>query len=369
MRNFALGFLTVLLWFSPILAEDYQVLKRNADQLLKAGDYEKAAEKFEDLSATYPNKPEPLNGLGFALFKGGDFEAAIVAFEKALKLAPNNASTSKNLILASGRRALEMPPGLGIKEFNRVKSRFPNHPQLPALEYYEGQIYFVMGNEEKGQEIWEAVAQSRPSSTTRMFLKGFKQHRAGNPEQAIPSYQAAVKRAPDSPIYRLYLGRAQLTTDRVPDAKKNLTHVANTSSRPEILLQAAALLSLAGAKSEAESALTKATSVGSPMAMLQLGISQGSRSMVERALQADSRALAVFQTGTNIIFLDSQVIGMAPAARFLEGERHRVKLAHGPRQFTREFRAKPGQLYYITFSEEIKIEERARHAGLIPGLK
>ncbi len=350
-------------------SQDYQTRKVEADRLLQTGSYAQAAEKFADLAAAYADKIEPLNGLGFALFHSGDFEGAVAAFEKALKLQPKNESTLKNLILASGRRATEMPPAKGLEELQKLKRRFPGHPQLPAIDYYIGHIYFLTGDVEAGKKVWKSVAEARPSSNTRLFLRGLEAFVGGKAEEAIPDLQAALQRSPDSPIYRLYLGRAQLAAGRRDDSVATLEALVNSTSRPELLLKAGTMLVLANDKTRAEGALMKASSMGSPDALLQLGAFKNDRAMVERAFQGKKDSALYLQTGSSLVYLDAEVVGLAPAARFVPKGVHRLRLVTpSGKVFTREFEVQPDQLLLVSFSEELKIDTRPRHAGLIPGL-
>lgn len=349
--------------------QDYQERKAEADRLLQSGSYNQAAEKFADLAAAYADKIQPLNGLGFALFHGGDFEGAVAAFEKAMKIQPKNESTLKNLILASGRRATEMPPAKGLEELEKLKRRFPGHPQLPAIDYYIGHIYFLTGDVDRGKKIWKAVAEARPSSNTGVFLRGLEAFSNGKAEEAIPDLQSALQRSPESPIYKLYLGRAQLAAGRRDDSVTTFESLVNSTSRPELLQKAATMLVLANDKVRAEGALVKASSMGSPPALLQLGAFKNDRAMVERAFQGKKESVLYLQTGSSLVYLDSDVVGLAPAARFVGQGVHRLRLVTpSGKVFTREFQVQPDQLLLVSFSEELKIDTRPRHAGLIPGL-
>jgi len=99
-------FKLLAIWFlfiTTIFAQEASLQFEQANQLYRNGDYQKAAQMYEQVSKNGFENPALYYNLGNSYFKFQNIPAAILNFERAKRLAPNDEDINYNLRLANLR--------------------------------------------------------------------------------------------------------------------------------------------------------------------------------------------------------------------------------------------------------------------------
>lgn len=371
--------MTRLLWLPLVAAltlavgaAEWDTLKAAGDKALAARDYARAVEHFERLVAANPGRAEAYTALGYALYMQGEYQPAVTQFEKALDLNPKDSAAPRNLLLATGPLALErtdLTYAQRRKMLDDLESRFPNHPQLPVLRYYRGQLAMLAGDTGRGIEDWEKVARDRPESATARFIQGLRHHKQGRLGDAERLYKAAEERVQNDAVIAFY--RALLLADQGrPEEALRLADKA--SDYPGLVLGRARFLHEAGRTDEAVRELEAASldQAGALLALGSLELGRGNRararSVYEKALKADDRPVIQIrgESGASL-WVDDLPVGRPPAALFVEPGRHKLLVDDGGKLTTREVEARPGEMIIATAGRGIQVTSVPASPGLL----
>lgn len=109
-------------------------------------------------------------------------------------------------------------------------------PSVTATAYFlAGKYEFDHNNLTAGRRYFETALQYEPDNSTVLTYYSALLLRTGNPSQALPYAQRAVRVAPESPDALAILGYVQFSTDNTPDAIKTWQHALKI--RPDTALE------------------------------------------------------------------------------------------------------------------------------------
>lgn len=337
-RNLLTIGLALVLW-AAAGAQNYAEDKKKADQALASGNYAQAITVFQQLVATYPDKVEAINALGFAYYLNGEFDEAIATFESALSKDPADDSAKRNLILTGGRRALESSYRAGLERIAQLKTRFPGHPQLAVLDFYSGKLHYLYGFTDPAFEAWQKVARARPDSGTALFMKAVEARNNRDAEGQNRYFREAVSKMPEEEVFRLW-GARYLIEAGSPDEASVLT--TPISQRPTLTPGVAIAISrferMRGRSLQAFEQLKKATDV--PEVLLekalmtsQLGASpESTKADLQKALDAGGEGAVILlsdEPGARV-YLDGTLLGSPPLGLFPSPGRHEFRIVYQP---------------------------------------
>lgn len=161
-------------------ADPYSRLLNQADEAMAKEDYPAAIAALEKFTAAKPDVAYGFFQLGYAHTGAKHWELARAAYEKAVALDPKMGAAHLNLGLILLERA---EPREAIQPLQRASELLPERAQ----------VKFLLGNAEE---------------------------RAGNGQQAIAAYRAAIQQDAKSPEYFLALGRTLLNLEQSEEAQK-----------------------------------------------------------------------------------------------------------------------------------------------------
>lgn len=338
--------LLMLCLCSPALSQSYDADKAAADKALAAQDFVTAIAAFRQLVATYPDRVEAHNALGFALYLDGQFDEAIATFEQALQLSPTDDPAKRNIILAGGRRALESSYRDGLARIEGLKLRFPGHPQLAVLDFYSGKLHFLYGFSEPAFQAWAEVARSRPESGTALFLRAVEARAKGDAAAQNKLFQSALQQMPTEEVFRIWAARLMIEAN---DPEQAATLLSPLIDKPVLTPGVAIALSrferMRGRTLPAYDLLKKTNAV--PEVLLeralmtqQMGASRESVLVdLQQALDAggEGAMLVLSDEPGAKVYLDGTLLGSPPLGLYPSAGEHELRLLYTPRPalFTR----------------------------------
>jgi len=194
---------------------------RKGDRLLKDGKYSEAVQKFEEAKAAFPNNAKVWNHLGLGYQYAGDPKKAVQAYQQALSLDRNLAAARYNL----GTLYLQQNNfSTAITELTTFTSLDSKNPDgWLKLGTAQMQLAALVSISERNRLLDAAkknldVAQKlRPSAET-LNAMGLIQIQRGRPNDAIPSFTAALQQEPNyapallnlAVVYHQYLNERRL---------------------------------------------------------------------------------------------------------------------------------------------------------------
>lgn len=228
-----------------VLASDvYMIANRNDDA--KA-----AIEKARSLA---PHAPDVLFNAAVLALRSGRKEQARKDFQAVLKESPNNMQALMGLarIAAIGGNAAEATKW--------VKQARAAAPKALAPRIVLVRLYILQKQPEKALSVAQDTVRLEPNNAFVINLLGAAQWSASKRNEALESFQKAVKAAPDNMAYRLHLARAQITLKQDAAAVKTLQAIID---RQPSLVEASHLLALVQLRQgKAEAALATAKHLG-----------------------------------------------------------------------------------------------------------
>src|SRR5262245_17017514 len=108
MKKF--GVILLLLFCELALAAQIDIRFENANQMYRAGGYDKASKLYEEILSQGYESPELYYNLGNCYYKLNNIPAAILQFERARKLRPQDEDIAHNLTLANLRTEDRIEP-------------------------------------------------------------------------------------------------------------------------------------------------------------------------------------------------------------------------------------------------------------------
>jgi tetratricopeptide (TPR) repeat protein len=102
--------LLLFLFTQPLFGQEVGVQFEQANQFYRTGEYQKAAQLYEQVMKNGYENPALYYNLGNAYFKINNIPAAILSYERARRLAPGDDDISYNLRLANLRLVDKIEP-------------------------------------------------------------------------------------------------------------------------------------------------------------------------------------------------------------------------------------------------------------------
>ncbi len=154
---------------------------------------------------------------GVSAVKVGDYKEAKARFNEALQLDPNLKEALSALAViyikdGSMQEAAEMA--------ERHLALVPNHPQSLQIRY---DAYRVLGNTEKAEEAFQALAAVNPAAVAEQFFKkGVELFEGGDSAQAVTHFERAVELDPSHARSHYYMGLSLVGMEKNAEAKEHL---------------------------------------------------------------------------------------------------------------------------------------------------
>ena len=157
--------------------------------------------------------------VGRLCLAGGQPGWAIPFFERVVRHGPTeNVLAREKLARAQAAAGRSREAIEGLLEVSRLQ---PNHIQAALLL---GEIYESQGENEKAAEQFTRVIQSEPGDMAAVLRLAHLRLKE-RPELAVGIVEDAVRRKPDEPLVRVYLGLLYARLDRYADAVREYAKV------------------------------------------------------------------------------------------------------------------------------------------------
>ncbi|RJP80133.1 MAG: tetratricopeptide repeat protein [Desulfobacteraceae bacterium] len=178
----------VLLWHYPIV-KCHNII---GNDFLEKGETQKAIIEFEKVLKLYPEHPDALNNIGFALMKERKLAKAIHIFKSVLNNYPDHVQTKDNLRVATQQ----------LNQINRtiqtIKSKFELEPKNHTLHYQLGQQYYRKGDAEAAVLEYRKAIELKTDYADAIYNLAilFAEHKEYN--KAISLFNALTALTPDN---------------------------------------------------------------------------------------------------------------------------------------------------------------------------
>lgn len=184
---------------------------------LNNNNVDEAIKYFNKSLALNPKNHLAWNALGLAQSMKANFEASIRAYLKALEANPQFTEAYNNL----GTIYFE------LKEYDKAETEFrqalldPNYNSKELPYYNLARLYFVQDRLDEAYENIQKAIQTKNRLAMAHNLRGLILEKIGNLEEAIVSFEQAVKIVPEDPTFLYDLAKAQFDNGEYLKAKEN----------------------------------------------------------------------------------------------------------------------------------------------------
>lgn len=193
-----------------------------AEQLLAAGEVDKAERRILDALERFPVTPytlQALNTLGKIWIERGEVWELMALAQYVTLMFPDNGDAA-GLMLRIGRGMVDEDNVYGAETVLGAFGReYPSHPSAPAMLYRIGKAAAERGETGRALEFYDQILEIYPRSKhalTVLRFRGDEAMKAGNHAEAIKAYgrvrdqaQPGLQRA----LARLKIADARLATD------------------------------------------------------------------------------------------------------------------------------------------------------------
>ncbi len=217
-------------------------LMREGSVLLQQGRYDEALKKFEKARSLQPTNATIYNMIGLCYLRQARLSDALHAFDKALELVPSFSDALNN-------RGLTY---LAMKQYRMAEVDFL--AVLADVTYpHRKEVYYNLGMTQLGRGDYRTAEENfrkaivPPRAVFEAYLRLaeiFEQQ--GRLDEAIRMLEDARLEFPERVEARLALGRLQLATGKVKEARENLKAVIDAAPASDMAKQAEELLAGAG---------------------------------------------------------------------------------------------------------------------------
>lgn len=184
---------------------------------LNNNNVDEAIKYFNKSLALNPKNHLAWNALGLAQSMKANFEASIQAFQKALEANPQFTEAHNNL----GTIYFE------LKQYDKAEAEYrkalldPNYTSKELPYYNLARLYFVQDRLDEAYENIQKAIQTKNRFAMAYNLRGLILEKIGNMEEAVASFEQAVKIVPDDPTFLFNLAKAQFDNGEYLKAKEN----------------------------------------------------------------------------------------------------------------------------------------------------
>lgn len=213
-------------------------LMREGSVLLQQGRYDDALKKFRKAEKLQPTNATVHNMIGLCYLRQGRFPDALHAFDRALELVPSFSNALNN-------RGLTY---LAMKQYRMAEVDFLavlsdiTYPHRKEVYYNLGVSQLERGDLRSAEENFrKAIIPPRAVFEAYLRLAEIFQQQ-GRIDDAIRMLEDARLEFPDRVEARLALGRLQLATGKVEEARENLQAVIDATPSSEMAKEARNLL-------------------------------------------------------------------------------------------------------------------------------
>lgn len=190
--------------------------------LVAADKRAEAHTQFATAHTLNPKDVAALLSLGSLDALEGRYKNAAGRYQAALKQEPHNATA----LTALGR--LDMLRGDKAEAMKHFKQAIDAAPKSPSAYLGLLILYSESGQMDKASSTAKELAKANPHNPAALNALGTTELNAGHRDEALASLQQAVNLAPDIPLYRTNLARAQVLDKDTKHAKDNLLKVIKT---------------------------------------------------------------------------------------------------------------------------------------------
>ncbi|HLI19158.1 MAG TPA: XrtA/PEP-CTERM system TPR-repeat protein PrsT [Rhodanobacteraceae bacterium] len=187
--------------------------------LVAAGDRDKARAQYEESYKLDPKNLAALLSLGSLDSLERHYKDAEGRYEAVLKQDPNNAVA----ITALGKLAVLQ--GNKAEAIQRFKQAIAAAPKAGPAYVDLVMLYSESGQFDEAAGVAKQLADAEPDNPAALNAFGAAQLNAGRHADALKPLEQAVKLAPQVPLYRINLARAQVLNKDSKDARANLETV------------------------------------------------------------------------------------------------------------------------------------------------
>jgi tetratricopeptide (TPR) repeat protein len=318
----------------PELARRFQ----RASEALQSGSLDVAEQGFQSVLRCGPNAGAYAN-LGVVYMRRKDWAAATRALNQAARLAPSMTGVRLNLALIAFHQAKyedavpylktivrEQPTAvqpsylLGLSYFftqQYAPATTILHPLWSSLNNDLAYLYVVGLAADKARETqiseaaWGRLAEIGANTAQFHLLMGKADYNRGDPDKAIPEFQAAEKIDPALPFLHYNWGRAYVFINQYEEAKAEfLKDIAVEPEIPYNYEELGRVYDKLGDDVLAEQNFQKALKLDSqlPGSYFELAKIYERRGQIDQALKAVDSALALDSESNNLHYLRARLL-------------------------------------------------------------
>jgi len=184
---------------------------------LNNNNLDEAIKYFNKSLSLNPRNHLVWNALGLAQSMKANFEASVQAFQKALEVNPQFTEAHNNL----GTIYFEM------KQYDKAETEYrkalldPNYPSKELPYYNLARLFFVQEKIDEAYENVQKALQIRNRFAMAHNLRGLILEKMDDLDEAVLSFEQAVKIVPDDTTFLFNLARAQFNAGLYLKAKEN----------------------------------------------------------------------------------------------------------------------------------------------------
>lgn len=189
----SLDFTTPSTNIPPEKIAQVMTLLRQAEQLMRAREFDRAEELARQSLEIWPGVNAGLRTLGTVYLQRGQFDQAILVLERALRDDPFNVSTFNNLAIAYMQR------GQLDRAEDLLLSAVQIQPDIPSTQINLGLLYVLWGRYDQAVEHLEPAVGLLPNNRSAVQNLGVSLMRMGRIAEAREQFRRVLEMDPSRP--------------------------------------------------------------------------------------------------------------------------------------------------------------------------
>lgn len=310
---------------------------RAGSEALQAGDLDSAERKFQSVLKCQPNAGAYAN-LGVVYMRKQNWTAATRALKQAARLAPGMTGVRLNLALVAFRQGKYEEAVPVLKTVWREEPNAIQPAYLLGLSYFFTQKYseaaktlhglwpslkndltylYVLGlaadksaQSSLSETAWTRLAEIGADTAQFHLLMGKAYYNRGDPDKAIPEFEAAEKLDPKLPFLHYNWGQACVFINQYERAREQfLKEIALDPEVPFSYGELGRVYDKLGDDAAAERSFQQALKLG-PQAASYFGLAKiyERRGQLDQALKEVNAAMALDSESTNLHYLRARLL-------------------------------------------------------------